>query len=375
MATGTTSGTTNSNRENGYADEELQTPNNDVNNVSSTNEQKVRILVLGKRGSGKTTLVKSFLGDSLGNDNGVDSGSHGNGCVDAHSTSICGVVLEFYDTPGLADPEISDKKLLQSINNDIPQGINLVLVCMRMDQEIDQDLVCALREVSNVYGSALWKRTIFVLTFANVYALGYSAPTDQKPNDKDVASTMSTHVNEFVELLHKRLVEDARWLYSVNESVFRDIPFCMAGINRKDNKDLVLPTTQDWVQDLLVACTSQSTTQTIVAPKINQDKKRILVEVGTVGTSAVVGGAAGAFIGGTLGTIAFPGVGTVVGAGIGSLIGGGIGTAAVGGTVVGVRVAESKRHEDSTDQLKSSSTTLVDRSKQLLNRVKTKFKK
>ena len=375
MATGTTA--TDSNTENGYVfvtDEDIQTPNNDVDNVSSTKEQKVRILVLGKRGSGKTTLVKSFLGDSLGNDNGVDSDSHGNGCVEIHSTSMCGVVLEFYDTPGLADPEICDKKLLQSINSDIPQGINLVLVCMRMDQEIDQDLVCALREVSNVYGSALWERTIFVLTFANVYALSHSTPTDQKPNDKDVASAMTTHVNEFVELLHKRLVEDSRWLYSVKESVFRDIPFCMAGINRKDNKDLVLPTTQDWVQDLLVACTSQSTIQTIVAPKINQDKKRILVAVGTVGSSAAVGGAAGAFIGGTLGTIAFPGVGTIVGAGIGSLIGGGIGTAAGGGTVVGVRIAESKR-QDSTDQEKNSSTTLVDRSKQILNRVKTKFKK
>ena len=351
--------------------------------VPGSPEQRLKILVLGLNGAGKTTLVKSFLGEGFVNkdpDTEKATPVKTNSYTDVYSTEMCGVTLDFYDTRGLSDPQISDKKMLQRINSEIPNGFNLVLVCMRMDEEVDQSLVNALREVSNVYGNALWERTIFVLTFANVYAKQLTSGPGNDSTEA-TAAQMVEHVNDFIDLLHKRLVKDPRWLFSVRESVFRDIPFCMAGITREGNpKDHILPTTQDWVQDLLVACISQSTSETVTALKINQAKKRILVEAGTVGSSAVVGGAAGAFIGGTVGTVVFPGVGTVVGVGIGSLIGGGVGTAAGGGTVVGMRIADKNKPAGCTEDVQqrenvSSTDHLLDRSKQLLSHVKNKFKK
>ena len=339
-------------------------------------EQRLRILVIGKSGSGKTSLIKSFLDNKAAEDHldseqlkllNDDSTGSRSKVVDIYTTSMCGVVLEFYDTKGLGDPHCNDKKLLQDINNEFQDGFNLVLVCMRMDEEIDKTLANALLEVSNVYGSALWERAIFVLTFANVYA---------EQSECNSTKAMAEHVEEFVDLLHKQLVKDPRWLYSVKESVYKDIPFCMAGIVRNGNmKDrMTLPTTQDWLQDLFVACMGQSTIESVAASKLDQDKKRILVEAGTVGSSAVIGGTAGAFIGGTVGTIIFPGVGTVVGAGIGSLIGGGIGTAAIGGTVVGMRIADKKSNH-STEHNNNTTERLLDRSKEVFAQVKNKFKK
>ena len=352
--------------------------------VDSLSQQRLRILVLGKNGSGKTTLIKSFLGsdDTTITDDLLDSeqmkllDDGNNHCrskvVDIYSTNMCGVVLEFYDTKGLGDPNCNDKKLLQDINTEFHEGFNLVLVCMRMDEEIDKTLVNALLEISNVYGEALWERAVFVLTFANVYA---------ERSNQNTAETMTQHVEEFVDLLRKQLVKDPRWLYSVKDSVYKNIPFCMAGIIRKENsKDhMLLPTTQDWLQDLFVACMGQSTNEPVAASKLNQDKKRLLMEAGTVGSSAVIGGAAGAFVGGAIGTVIFPGVGTVVGAGIGSLIGGGIGTATIGGTVVGMRISDRKAETNNTttsnEQINNPANRLLDRSKQVFAQVKNKFKK
>ena len=340
-------------------------------------DEKLKVLVVGKNGSGKSTLINSFVGEDVIKikDGCVAGDSH---LVQIYPVTMCGVDLEFYDTKGFGDPERTNKKFLEEINGIVPDGFNLVLVCVRMDEKIDQSTVNALLEVSNVYGGSLWERAIFVITFANIYALNPGFK-EEDGHEVDMALRMTQQVEEITETLHKHLVNDPKWQYSVKESVFREIPFCVAGLARSGNlKDRVLPTTQDWLQDLFVSIVSQSASESVKASKINQDTKRVFVEAGSVGSSAVVGGVTGAFIGGAVGTVFFPGVGTVLGAGVGTLIGGGIGTTASGGTVIGLRLKErlkAKKRTAEDDGSSESRSSLIGHSKQLLAQVRGRLKR
>ena len=304
--------------------------------------KKCKVLLVGTIGSGKSTLVNSFIGEERA-EVGDGPRSQTKKPVQVHSVNFNDVRIDFYDTMGLCNPEIKDNKLLKTINKNCPEGFDVALICVRMDQRIDRGLIDALLEISNVYGSNFWERAVFVLTFANMYAL---YPNVQGQDGEVTAKNMSRYVEKFSEYLHTKMVDEANWLYAIKESIYTKIPFCMAGLcSSGDKEGRMLPTSQDWVNDLFVACVAQSNNDSVRGSLVDLATRRVLVETGTVGGTAVVGGGAGAFIGGAIGTIFFPGVGTVIGAGVGALIGGGIGggagATAGGGGVVGVRAVEN----------------------------------
>ena len=130
------------------------------------------ILVVGKMGSGKTTLIKGFTEDYM-------PGGDGNDSILPHTVEVAhymyeykGVKISLYDTPGLSEEEggnLDYKYLENMVDHEISP--NLIVFATKMDSAAGNSLSAederVMKRVSDMFGAARWKFAIFVLTFAN----------------------------------------------------------------------------------------------------------------------------------------------------------------------------------------------------------------
>ena len=124
------------------------------------------VLVIGRTGSGKSTLINSLLGKEVAR--------VGHTLISETSTvnlheSVEGVPIVVYDTPGLGDinSEEEEQKHLDIIKDLVAKGkVHLVVYCFQMNKTIMiSSHVGPLRKYHQI--GVDWKRSVFALTFAD----------------------------------------------------------------------------------------------------------------------------------------------------------------------------------------------------------------
>ena len=130
------------------------------------------VLVAGKMGTGKTTLVRGLCGN--GSDEttqnvpakpkqeslGADTKR-----VTPYNYVYKRINFTFVDTPGLKDVlnNARDHKYLMQM-----QEPDVLIFTMKMnDIEFHDDDIDTIKDISNAFGWKVWKKAIFLLTFAN----------------------------------------------------------------------------------------------------------------------------------------------------------------------------------------------------------------
>ena len=150
-----------------------------------------RILVAGKIGSGKSSLINTLLRKELTREGGeltseTSEVSPCSGVVSlskdaimfervgrnarfAHiTTMIDNIQVTLWDTPGLSDPSTDTEQTLREITEKCRGKVDLFVYCVQMTQNrLGNDEIDSILNLTTAMGKDVWKYAIFALTFAN----------------------------------------------------------------------------------------------------------------------------------------------------------------------------------------------------------------
>lgn len=316
-------------------------------------KEELRIVAMGKTGVGKSTLLNGFVGVKV-----FDEGDEFDPVtlkVQQHQIEAKGIKITCWDSPGLQDGSGNEDTYLQDLQKMTKGDIDLMLYCINM-LESRSDLHApesAVRKLTEALGKDVWKNTLFVLTFANMYERRLT-----KKRSKDLNREFNEKVQEW-----KLKIQDALRTIQIEESIIDKVQVSPAGFNANPS----LPGRQYWLSELWsdmldklredakpLALLLNSQRFRMPDEITDEDLKKeaqdqpIIITPGVKAAlaSCSVGGiATGAGIGAAIGGItigaATLGIGAGAGAAIGAVTGGAIGVAA--GALVALFVAHKEK--------------------------------
>ena len=303
----------------------LQMPQEEI--ARKDTKPPMQMLVTGKTGTGKSSLINSFLGKEVASvSDGANPQNHEpievyrNHVFGGHSFTVA-------DTRGLGDPDVSSESILESIKKELAdssdESFDLVLICIRLDDRIDENTIEIMKKIASVCGSdTFWKRVVIVFTFTNRF------------EDTLKAKNRSIQEDELLKKITHKIDEISTKFKSCIPGVpFTKIPHVCAGWEFQQGK---LSTSDDWRANLLFVCEQRCSKKSKLA--MNSLIQKVLGVTALTAGGTLAGAGIGAAVGAAVGTIFFPGIGTAAGAltggEIGALCGAATGTLSVGSVTV-----------------------------------------
>lgn len=304
---------------------------------------QLNLVVVGKAGQGKSTLVNNLLGFAEGEEDAAKSGGIGltqTKNVKMHSNKRDNAVVNVWDTPGLFDnTHVKQEKILSQLISLTHNRMDLVLICIAYTPgiRVDDSHGSVIATMTKMFGKELWNHALFVMTFVNTAPREKSSRERHKKLLENVEKELKGTLAEALQSLSKCSKDDAG-------EIAGRVPFLTAG-----NKSEILPhEKEEWNGKLLFHCLEKINPDFV--PTILQVRygEAIWHEVGRVAGWTVAGAAGGGLAGGAGGTAAGAGIGALIGlaggppgvavgawlGAIGAIVGaGGVGTSA---GVVGV---------------------------------------
>ena len=214
----------------------------------------------GRTGAGKTTLVNGLVGRVVEKEGGALT--TGTKEVIKYEFTEKGTNFVVFDSPGLQDADLKDMDTLERIRKELVatcSEIDLVVYCLDMSRtRIDAADVNAINHLTQGFTAELWKRAVFVLTFAN----RVQPPGDYEGEDKE-------YFLERLKIFKERL----------NELVPKvQIEVVPAGYSRKTKRvpdPYKLPDRIDWFNDFWFTCVSRMKQAAAISLLLSQADRMI----------------------------------------------------------------------------------------------------
>ena len=130
--------------------------------------QRLKLVVIGETGQGKSTLINGLLGKEVANE-GEDFDA-GTAEIKYYTLDQNGVHVEIWDTPGFGMGSIEeDEKMVETLRRSECYPHDLALFCFRMDgtRFPTRVHIDTIKKFTEVFKRNFWKHTVFILTFAN----------------------------------------------------------------------------------------------------------------------------------------------------------------------------------------------------------------
>jgi GTP-binding protein EngB required for normal cell division len=144
---------------------------NMVEKLRSIGMNSIRILFLGKTGTGKSSTINSFLGEKYASDVGALHGRATDEVI-TFTRVLEGFSFVIIDTPGLIEGNILSETTFRKIKDFLVQPgntVDIVMFCERIDiyriEPIDRKVIDA---VNTLLGKDIWRHAMFVFTRAYV---------------------------------------------------------------------------------------------------------------------------------------------------------------------------------------------------------------
>ena len=214
--------------------------------------QRMKLVLLGKGGSGKSALVNHLLQFSPGDLRAAKESGAGVGVSSGprlYENYRDGVLVEVWDTPGL-DNESNAQQILKKLSESTKERADVVLFCVALSRamRIDDSYRKLISLLTKTYKPDLWKQTIFVLTFVNETAYKADHQTEK-------------HMGIFQNV--KRELQQTLVQAGVSGAIANSVPLLTAGYDSE-----ILPhETEDWNERLFREC-SKKANSNFVAPLV-----------------------------------------------------------------------------------------------------------
>ena len=192
----------------------------------------ISILVAGKTGTGKSSLINSINGSDIATKCETQLKSYPAQVEvvmdDIHAQSEV-IDVTFWDSPGIGTV-FSDEEALFRLLAEKCSETDLLLYCLDMRQRLSKDDVKGITQLTEALGPQVWKNTVFVLTFANEVKPPPGSGEDRAKHFSDVFLSWNDVIGR---LLRERL--------SVPEEIIGDVAIVPTGYRQQAPPDCL-----DW---------------------------------------------------------------------------------------------------------------------------------
>lgn len=310
--------------------------------------KEIKLLIIGKTGTGKSTLINGLIGEEVAE---VKLGLSLTGVsteVEAYYKKIDGVDVVVYDSPGLEDGSRQDDAYLEKLYEK-SHDVDLMIFAIRMANRFvpDNPDARALVKFTHRFGPSVWKKGIVIITCANLIEdLNPQARLHLK-SDREKKEFFQKVISDYKQVIHHTLTEQARVPPKIVEGI-KVVPTgheynsqlvdgtlwfsnfwleCLTAIPTAEGRATMIKvnvkrftsdknvTSDDFAKPLLE--------QPIVIPQEEGSSldKSVPLTVSTVMVPACVGGLVGAIglVGGPIGLMGIP-VGVFIGMTVGAVV-------------------------------------------------------
>ena len=242
------------------------------------NQRELRILVTGKTGQGKSTLINGILGTQV-----AIQGAHAARCtttVTEYNKRIRGVPVTVFDSPGLQDRTVNEEEYIQGMRDKCKE-LSLVVYCTKMiNPRLTDDDKNAMLKLTKAFGEGFWNYAVFVLTFANMEDCGREDDRDEhvkEPNYDDHEGWHLLKKKRFqnrLKLWEKELKQFLIQEVKVSPKITEGIPVVPTGDHEKsynNRQPMHLPDRNNWFNNFWSACCLR-VKETKLFLQINQDR-------------------------------------------------------------------------------------------------------
>ena len=218
-------------------------------NVWVDKSKSLRIVIFGKTGAGKSSLINTLFEKQLAKEGNTLYAE--TKVVSSYTKMITmtvnDVCVTLWDTPGFKDPFSDGEETIKSIKDSCGvNDIDLFVYCTRFDQtRLGQDDVDCIRDITKAFGDGIWKRALFTLTFANQAKIPPSSKT------QNIQEYFQSREEEWRKGLHQLLKMNVN-TGEMPVGRIDSIPVVATGY-----RDLPLPDGRKWFAHFWEACLLQ----------------------------------------------------------------------------------------------------------------------
>ena len=312
------------------------------NKIEKAKKEKFTFLLMGRTGVGKTSTVRSLLGEDIGI---VKDWEPATMDVAIYDAKISNIQFRIIDTPGLCDEleeERNDDKYIKQIKEKIKEFDCLWFVSRLNETRVTADEKRGIKGITEAFGSEVWKHAIIIFTFANAItgeseyknALQIRTKLIRQEIQKRTGEAIASDIPSVaVDNMVTTTPDKRKWLGELYTTVFERIsdrglwPFVVATTNsisyggsssyisnRKSNSSDIGNNLNASPKIEINMITKPSRPEYNLSPEqLGRVENRIHSSI----TASTVTGAA---VGAAIGSLAGP-VGTVLGAAVGAIFG------------------------------------------------------
>ena len=238
-----------------------------------TAKRNLSIVSIGVPGTGKSSLLNGFIGRKFFDENRALSSQ--NQAVNKHHCQKGALDVTVWDCPSLEDGTQEARENLEQIARETREmgGIDLIFYCISMKEARSASLhdFSAVHSLTATLGQDIWKNSLIVLTFANIYEAQLCV-VNPNISEKNLLRQFNSRVPEWKEQLVEQLVHAG-----VKREIASEVPVHPAGYHTQPH----LPGHQYWASLLWTHAFAavRSTSKPIMLPLKSEDgfkKKEII---------------------------------------------------------------------------------------------------